>query len=124
MSEKIKAQICFAGNANIENVKKQLEQLKAETKYQFYCCFLPKHLVEQKGFSPEIVDTLEEVLGEELVWQLKEYETFEAAMANIEQIRQDTAELVNRMFVLDSGTAAGVAKEVQLFTNAKVILMP
>ena len=122
--EKIKAQICFAGaTSDLDKVREQLLQLKAEGKYEFYCCFLPRHIVNEKGFSTDIVDVLEESLGEELHWQLGEYENFSKAIAALPEVRKETAYMVNRMFVLDSKQAQGVANEIKLFTECKVIMM-
>ena len=123
MEEKIKAQICFAKEADLKKVKEQLQQLKAEGTYEFHCCFLPRHIVEEKGWDTEIVDLLEEELGNELVWELEKYENFDAAMGNISGERERVANLVNRMFVLDSKEAQGVAEEIKLFTQCKVILL-
>jgi len=124
MNEKIKAQICFAGTANLEKVKEQLVQLKNENKYEFHCCFLPRHIVVEKGFTTDIIDMLENTLGDDLIWELKEYKSFDDIMKDLYTVREHVANTVNRMFVLDSGTARGVAKEIELFTSAKVIMMP
>lgn len=123
MLEKIKVQICFANNANLEKVKEQLEILKKEDKYKFYCCFLPRHIVEEKGFSTDIDDALESILGDDLVWSLKNCKNFEEAMSCMKDARANTVNAVEKVFVLDSGVASGVAEEISLFTNNKVILM-
>jgi len=123
MKEKIKAQICFAGTADLENVREQLKELKNKNEYVFYCCFLPRHIVIEKNFTTDIIDVLEEELGDSLIWQLKDCVSFNEAMLKLPDIRKETANLVNRMFVLDSGTAKGVSEEIKLFTDCKVILM-
>ena len=123
MKEKLKVQICFAGNADLTKVKEQLETIKKDQSIEFYCCFLPKHIVIEKGFSTDIVDLLESELGDRLVWQLQDCKTFSEAMNILPEKRIETANLVNRMYVLDSGTAKGVAEEIKLFTQCKVILM-
>lgn len=122
--EKILVQISFAGNADLENVRNQLIKLREEDKYQFVSCFLTRKMVEEKEFSTEIVDMLDEVLGTCHDYAALEYDNFDTFMSNIQDVRQEVANAVNRMFVLDSGTAAGVADEIKLFTDAKVILLP
>lgn len=123
MNEKIKAQICFAGTADLKKVEDQLIQLKKEDSFEFYCCFLPRHIVEAKEFNPAIVDLLENTLGDTLTWVFKDYDTFDNVMKDMSIKRKETANLVNRMFVLDSKEAKGVAEEIKLFTECKVILM-
>ena len=122
--EKVKVQICFAGTAYLENVKKQLEELSKNDELEFYCCFLTRKQVEAKGFKLDIVDLLESTLGNRLTFMTNRYDTFDEVMANMTSLRTDTANLVNRLYVLDSGTAKGVAEEISLFTRLKVILMP
>lgn len=122
MEEKIKVQISFAGNADLSKVKSQLEDLKEEN-FEFYCCFLPRHIVEQKGFDTAIVDMLENILGDKLHWQLAKYKTFDEAMTYIGKERAIIADTVNRMYILDSKIAKGVTKEIELFTSRKVILL-
>ena len=122
--EKILAQICFAKDADLVKVREQLEQLKAEDTYEFRSCFLPPHVVKEKGWSTEIGDLIEDVLGYDHVYALGHCKNFEEAMEKLPEARKYVAETVNRMFVLDSGTAEGVRKEIEFFTNTKVILMP
>lgn len=119
----IKVQISFSKDANLENVKQQLLSIN-NGDYEFHCCFLPRKAVEEKGWDTAIVDLLEETLGDKLHYQLEKYDTFSDMMSNIETERIEIANLVNRMFVLDSGSAEGVRKEIELFSNAKIILFP
>ena len=121
---RILVQISFAANANLENVRNQLIELKNEDKYTFASCFLNREMVIEKEFDTKIVDLLEGILGVEYSTKADEYATFSDFMDNIMIARKELADEVNRLFVLDSGTASGVAKEIELFTNAKVILLP
>lgn len=125
--EKIKVQISFAGKANLDNVRKQLEELAKNENFEFYTCFLSKRIVEQKNLDPAIVNMLRDVLGTrhisvpEDIFGVLDFEEF---MRELPNMRTQTADIVNRLYVLDSGTVVGVAEEVQLFTNRKVILLP
>lgn len=125
--EKIKVQISFAGNANLDNVRKQLEELAKNENFVFYTCFLSRRIVEEKALDTKIVDMLSDVLGmrhisvPEDIFGVLDFEEF---MKELPSMRTQTADLVDRLYVLDSGTASGVAEEVQLFTNRKVILLP
>lgn len=120
---KIKAQISFAATADLEVVKRQLEKIKTEDQYEFYCGFLPRHIVEDKGFDTSIIDVLEGELGTDLVWVLKDCKTFEEAMTILPGKRREISETVEKIFVLDSKIASGVAEEVKEFTKGKVILL-
>lgn len=125
MSNKIHVQICFACDANLERVKEQLEELVTNhPEFRFHHCFLARHHVEEKGFDMAIVDMLDEVLGENQYRHLEDYETFSDAMSHLEEKRELVADLVNRMFVLDAGAAKGIAREIELFTRMKVVLLP
>lgn len=122
---KVHVQICFAANSNLDNVRTQLIQLKeAHPEYRFHHCFLTRKHVEERGLSTAIVDLLDDVLGADQYAHLDCYDTFAEAMLHIDTKRILVADLVNRMFVLDSGTAEGVRAEVELFTNQKVVLLP
>ena len=123
---KIRVQISFSKDADLENVRNQLLELNNGT-YKFYSCFLPRDIVIEKGWSTDIVDLIDEVLGNEHSYVSEDYmgsQNFEEFMKDLPAMREYTADLVNIMFVLDSGTAAGVAEEIRLFTNKKVILLP
>lgn len=125
--EKIKVQISFAGKANLDNVRKQLEELAKNENFEFYTCFLSERIVEQKNLDPAIVNMLSDVLGTrhisvpEDIFGVLDFEEF---MRELPNMRTQTADIVDRLYVLDSGTATGVSEEVQLFTNRKVILLP
>jgi hypothetical protein len=123
MGHKVKVQICFAKDANLEKVKEQLVKLNSENDFEYYCCFLPRNVVEEKKFDTKIVDMLDEVLGDKLIYMTKDFGDFDNIMKSWPAIRTITANIVNRLFVLDSGCAAGVGAEIELFTNAKVILL-
>jgi len=124
MEEKIKVQICFSGNADLSKVERQLIELAKNENFEFYCCFLTRKQVEEKKFTLHIVNLLENTLKDRLTFMTKRYDTFEEVMSNMTFIRTETANMVNRMYVLDSGTAKGVREEIELFTNCKVVLMP
>lgn len=121
---KIHVQICFECSADLNKVKEQLTELKNTNQYIFHHCFLSRKHVEEKGFTTDIVDMLDEVLGADQEAHLNKYDTFADAMLHIDKERKEVANGVNRMFVLDSGTAEGIRKEIELFTNMKVILLP
>lgn len=122
---KVHVQISFTKEANLDNVKKQLITLKEQhPEYRFHHCFLSRKQVEEKGLSTDIVDMLDDIIGNVQYAHLDHYETFEEAMTHIEYRRSLVADLVSYMFVLDSGAAEGVRAEVELFTNKKVVLLP
>lgn len=120
----IKVQICFSATSNLENVKNQLQDLAANPEFEFYHCFMPRHIVEEKGYDTAIVDMLDEVLKNRMCSPVPMTATFETYIKNINVYREDIANVVNRMYVLDSGTADGIRNEIELFTSRKVIMLP
>lgn len=118
-----KIQISFAGNANLENVEKQLKELSKKEDVKFICCFLNRKMVEEKGFTTEIVDLLENIIGDRLIWLADKYKNFDEFMKNIDKARTEVANQIDHLYVLDSETAKGVSREIELFTMGRVVLM-
>lgn len=121
--EKLKVQISFALNADLVKVRKQLEELAKDTSFEFYSCFPTREQVISKGLDTAIVDILHEVLGNRHTSMLAEYNSFDNAILHIRDARIKTARIVNKMFVLDANIALGVASEMELFTQQKLILL-
>ena len=122
--DKAHVQICFADSADLAKVKAQLTQLKNTNGYIFHHCFLSRKQLEEEGLGTDIVDMLDEVLGVDQKAHLRKYDSFADAMKYIEKEREQVARLVSRMIVLDSGMPEKIRKEVQLFTESKVVLLP
>lgn len=129
--EVIKVQISFAKDADLANVESQLIELASHKNYEFYCCFLPRDIVEEQGFGTQIVDLLDKTLGDRLTYQVSTYKyptakgdsKFQAAMLWMSEIRDITANKVDKLYVLDSKSALGVAEEIKLFTKGRVNLI-
>ena len=119
---KLKVQISFGKDADLNVVNSQLEKLKEED-YEFYCCFPTRRIVENKNFDTGIVDTLEGTLGDKLHWVLDKYETFEDAMLNIKEKRKELAKVIDKIYVLDSGVNEGIKEEVYEASCGKVVLV-
>ncbi len=117
----IPVQISFSCEANLEKVKEQLTNLKEQYPFfTFHHCFLSRKQVEEKGFSTNIVDMLDEVLGDNHVSYLDKYETFDEAKAHIKEERLKLSTITSELFVLDSGLADGVKKEIALYSHERV----
>lgn len=125
-----KVQISFAGDANLTTVRTQLEEIVKNQDYErFYCAFLPRHIVEQKGYSTEIVDMLEEIFGDKLEWVMQYYRTFETCITNMNSKREYVANAVDTMIICNaSHMVTGVAFEKKLFKDkhpkGEIIEMP
>lgn len=116
--------ISFSKDANLEVVEKQLNMIdNTSEEYEYFCLFLPRHIVESKGLDTNIIDLLERTLGDRLEWVLSGYETFEEAISALTKERQNIIPLMDLMFVLDSNIAFGVTSEINIFTNKKLIIM-
>ena len=66
----MRIQISFGKDADLVIVRKQLEEVAEQYKGEdnhFYTGFMPRAIVVEKGFSTEIVDLLDEVLGNRLM---------------------------------------------------------
>lgn len=121
--EKLKVQISFGLKANMSKVRFQLQDLARDESLEFYSCFPTKAQVYSKGLDTGIVDMLDEVLGNRHTSMLAEYGSFDDAMLHIRDARIKTANIVNKMFVLDASEAFGVATEIEIFTQQKLILL-
>ena len=123
----MKAQISFAGTSDLNLVRKQLEYLvKLHPNFQYYHCFLPRHVVIEKGFSLDIVDLLYEILGDNQVKQMEKFATFKECMDNMYSKRLETSKMVDKMFILgltNEQIAKGVVEEIMMFTNDKCIFI-
>lgn len=118
----MKVQISFAKEANLERVKEQLIDLAKDKSLEFYSCFLPRTVVEEKGFSTDILDTIDEALDGRMNYML-EGDTFDDVMADLPDRRKVVGALVDKLYVLDSTTASGVADEIAAYTEGRVILL-
>lgn len=118
-----KIQISFAGNADLTTVWSQLVEISKMEDVKFYCCFLNERMVIGKGFSMDIINLLNATIGDRLVWLADDYNTFDEFMANIDSARLKVADQIDHIYVLDSSTAKGVSKEIELFTKGRVILL-
>lgn len=118
-------QISFKTDANLEKVVSQLQQVKKELQIdKFYYCGLPRHIILEKGFSTDIVDTLDKELGDTIEYTLKDYKNFEDAMKNIDEVREIVSNKVDSIIVFDFGCVKGISKEVMAVGRNRVILMP
>lgn len=119
--EKIKVQISFDGrNADLSLVREQLESLVKEDRYEFYHCFLPRHIVEEKDLPKDVVDMLDEVLGDNQKNFGIDRPTFIDHLRDIDSIRLSTTEITDQLFVLGSDLTEGIKKEIELTTKGKV----
>lgn len=117
-------QVCFTVDSNRDTVRRQLEQLKTESpKAEFISCFLPRHIVEEKNFDTWICDALDGVLGDKHTYAAKDCKNMEEYNHKLEEIRNHVSSSIDKLYVLNSETAIGVATEIQLFTRNRVILM-
>lgn len=116
-------QISFAGNANLVRVEEQLKEISKMEDTEFMCCFLNRAMVKEKGFSMDIVNLLTDTLGDKLIWLADNYVTFGEFIDDIDNARQIVAEKIDNMYVLDATTAAGVSREIELFSLGKIVLM-
>lgn len=121
---KIHVQVCFSQDANLDTVKRELLKLKAEGKYIFHHCFLPRHIVEEKQLPTTIIDMLDEILGDDQVCHLKDYATFHIANAFMDIAREEAAKQAECLIVIDTKFSLGIKKEIELFTDRKVLLLP
>jgi hypothetical protein len=118
-----KIQISFAGNANLETVEEQLIKLSKMEDVEFYCCFLNRKMVTEKGFNTNIVDLLDRTIGDKITWLADQFPNFNEFMGNLDGARTEVAKIIDHIYVLDSATAKGVSREIELFTMGKVVLM-
>ena len=109
-------QIAFAGDADLSLIRGQLKEVKEKfTNAEFVHLFLPRKIVEEKGFDPKIVDLLDEILGENQHNPLaKEAENFDDFMSKIDEARVELATKTDLLIVLGVDIAAGVIKEVSV----------
>lgn len=115
--------ISFSKDSDLKVVEIQLKWLASLEGYEFVCCFLPRHIIEDEGMDLSIVNLLQDTLGDRLTWLLEGKETFKEASSVMDEQRQFGLDLSDKMYVLDSKSAVGVKKEVEIFTNGKVILL-
>ena len=116
--------VAFGGNANLENVERGLDELLSKhPDATFYCCFLTKEVVTKEGFDPGAVDLLERKLGDRLEWLLKDYKSLDEVKPDLDKKRFECARICDKLCVLDSDTAKGVTREIEVMSNLKIILM-
>lgn len=117
-------QVSFSCEANIEVVESQLLELVKLENTEFICCFLNRKMVEAKHFDTSIVDVLENTLGKKLTWMADKYDNdCTSFLSNLDNERMEVAKQIDHIYVLDSATAKGVAKEIELFSLGRVVLM-
>lgn len=124
MSEKLQVWICFGGDSNLATVEEGLKKITARDNIEnYHLCFLSRRIVNEKGFSTDIVDLLEKYLGDKAIWHLDKYENFETAIANINKERVIVAKLVNKLVVLDSRNAKGVCAEIIAYSEKDIEML-
>lgn len=106
-------QISFAGDADLALIKGQLSDVRDQfSDAKFAHLFLPRKIVEEKGFNTAIVDMLDEVLGENQYNPLAEAANFDEFMSKIDEERLALAAETSLLVVLGTSIADGVLKEV------------
>lgn len=120
-------QVSFAGNADLVKIKDQLKQLVQESKekyseVQFAHLFLPRHIVEEKGFSTDIVDLLDEVLGDNQYNPIADSINFNDYMSKLENARFELATMTDSIAVLGVEVAEGVIKEIYAKTSSVIFV--
>lgn len=117
-------QISFGATADLGIVKNQLKELKEKfPEANYISCFLPRHIVKEKGFDTSIVDTIDGELGDKHTYAGEKFKDFADFMSNIEDTRITVSSTVDRLAVLDASEAKGVVREIELFTNSRLIMM-
>jgi len=119
----MKVQISFAANTDLVAVKERLIELVEKTDYEFVSCFLPRHIVKEKGFTTDIVDMLDEVLGDRHKYAGIAMENFDDFMANIYQLRFTVGKSVDVVYLIGSGIVGGIKDEINIASNGKIILL-
>lgn len=106
-------QISFAGDADLTVVKSQLAAIKAQYEgNEFVHLFLPRKIVQEKGFPTTIVDMLDEVLCENQSNPLADAANFDEFMSKIDGARLELSTKTDLLIVLGTNLADGVIKEV------------
>ena len=88
----------------------------------FIAVFLPRHIVIKEGFSTDIVDLLDEVLGDRHTYIGNEHKTLGEFVDQLHTMRVVTGNIVSKLFVLGTDIADGVKAEINEFTNYSVII--
>lgn len=122
-------QISFANNANLSEVKTQLTELKSQLEsdneyVRFVHCFLPRNIVMQKGFSTDIVDLLDEVLGDSQICLNSKYDDFDKCIKDMPINRDIAAKITYTTYILGESTINnGIKEEIRLASKDKVIIL-
>lgn len=120
-------QVCFTvgteeeNNVIIEKLKAMKDQLEKQygEAYIVESCHLPRKIVEEKGFSTQIVDAFDEIFGDKYACQVHA-DTFEEAMKNMDKYREALSLKADKLFIVSEQKINGVALELNLFTHNKV----
>ena len=117
MSKKI-MQISFGKDSDLSQIREELTRIKNEYSeyYTFAHCFLPRHVVEEKGWSTQILDLLDEVLGKDNHHsKLEEFKTFDECMKNLEDARKSLTNEISCLAIL--GLPKGVLAEINTYSR-------
>jgi len=114
-------QLCFQIKDAEHNamVIKKLKEIKKDETYKFISCHMPRHIVETKGWSTEMIDALEEIFGAQYECLIKD-STFEEAINNINTYRTEAAKKADKILIIGEQSIANIALEIELFTQSRV----
>lgn len=124
-TKKTKIGISFNANSDLvvveKKLKKILNELKTDKNIVIYDCFPTRKQVEDKGFSLDITNVLENI-PKEMRRSYNNSDSFDEYMVNLPKIRKKTFKKIDKLYILGTDLG-GVAEEIKIFTNKKIELL-
>jgi hypothetical protein len=120
-------QVSFDKDADLELVEKQLAKLVEEwteesgDNWVISTGFLPRKVIEAKGWSTAIHDMFDRVIPEGHILHVNQsFETLEECMANLEETRRIIANGTTRLYVLGTKLNPGVVAEINARASGSI----
>lgn len=132
MSKRPIVQICFTikNSPDFEDLKKRLLDAKnrldkdyAPGGYLAMSCHLNRDICNEKKLPTDVPDMFEEVFGKDgYKCQITE-KHFDNAIKNMQYHRRELATKAERLVILSDTPLTNVELEIELFTNARIIIV-
>lgn len=121
--------IVFSGTEDdkeLDIIKTKLSKFiesNKEMPYKYKCLFLPRKVVEQKGFKTDLVDILNNC-GANIEFILDKYNSFEECMDNINKERIELSKESDKILsIIPTENISNMYKELSLFVERKIIFI-